>query len=677
VNKNRLLSLLTKYFNDPNLNILISTMLKCGVIEDHKVFFEKVGVPQGSVLAPFLFNIYMHEFDLFMESLIKQNQIFESSNTASISAKEYDKIFKEFHASKAHLVLKKYGSPDAVRQALTQKKKEHYKKYHRALSTNIKTRSILYVRYADDFLIGIVGPKKFAIQIKNGINGFIKSSLHLQIKKDEIINRNERSILFLGFLIKLPTVLKQTRIIPAKKEAILRYKKRSIARMSKVDLRIAKSFRIAFVKSISQAAAFQIKQGETISKQNMNILAKRVVSEIDFNQLPAKAKSLFLNIKYLKQELNKLDNRNIQELIDTFEALPFPDSTICEPVVSIELLKLKNQYLEGLRKIQNGLDESIYQKKRKLLLNRRKATIENQKKSSQIVKKEDWKDIYIEKTIRLADSLTHAKLNSEVPRLISINAPIMDIINKLRVKGFFHPTKSRCSSNRFLVHLENYEIVNCYSQIMDALLNYYAPVDNFSSIKNIVIQLKQGCAYTIAHKHNKNKSWVYLEYGQNCTILDGDQKLLAELPSENFISQNPTKYPKSSSKNIISLKLDEILSKYSFRLYQSKTILSECAVKGCTNSDIEIHNIQKLHRKKEKDGQISVFGLKGNRIKGIAAILTVSNRKQIPLCRQHHLEFQSGKFTKLDRSFLKEIYNTSIYSNQILQELYEKGTSDI
>ena len=677
VNKNRLLSLLTKHFNDPNLNIIISTMLKCGVIEDHKVFFEKLGVPQGSVLSPFLFNIYMHEFDKFMESLIKQNQIFESSDTASIAAKEYDKIFKEFHASKAHLVLKKYGSPEAVRQALIQKKKEHYKKYHRALGTNMKTRNILYARYADDFLIGIVGPKKFTIQIRNEINGFIKSNLHLQIKKDVIINRNERSILFLGFLIKLPAVRKKTRIIPAKKEAILRYKRRSIARMSKVDLRIAKSLRIALIKSISQAAAFQIKPGETIGKKNIDILAKRVVSEIDFNQLPAKAESLFLNIKYLKQELNKLDNRNIQELIDTFEALPFPDSKKCEPVVSIELLKLKNQFLEGLRKIQNESDESIYQKKRKLLLDRRKAAIENQKKGPRIVKKEDWKDISIEKTIRLADALTDAKLTSDVPRLISIHAPIIDIINKLRVKGFFHPTKSRCSSNRFLAHLENHEIVKCYSQIIHALLNYYAPVDNFSSIKGIVFQLKQGCVYTIAHKHNKNKSWVYLEYGQNCTILDGDQKLLAELPSENFISQKSTKYPKSSSKNSIGLELDEILRKYSFRLYKSKAILSECAVEGCTNSDIEIHHIQKLHRKKEKDGQISVLDLKGNRVKGIAAILTASNRKQIPLCRQHHLEFESGKFTKLDRSFLKEIYNTPIYHNQILQELYEKGTSDI
>lgn len=356
--------------------------------------------------------------------------------------------------------------------------------------------------------------------------------------------------------------------------------------------------------------------------------------------------------------------------------MPLPDSNKSEPVVSIELLKLKNQYLDGLKKIQNEIDESIYQKKRKLLLDKRKAAIENKKIGPRIVKKEEWKDISIEKTIKLADALTDAKLTSDVPRLISIHAPITDIINKLRVKGFFHPTKSRCSSNRFLAHLENHEIVKCYSQIIHSLLNYYAPVDNFSNIKGLVYQLKQGCIYTIAHKHNKNKSWVYLNYGQNCTILD-KKKLLAELPNDNYISQKSTKYPESSFKNNIGLEIDEILKKYSFRLYKSTAILSECAVEGCTNSDIEIHHIQKLYRKKEKNGQISVLDVKGNRVKGIAAILTASNRKQIPLCRQHHLEFESGKFTKLNRSFLKEIYNTPIYHNQILQELYENGISDL
>lgn len=675
VNKNKLLNLLTKHFNDPNLKILISIMLNSGVIEDHNVFFEKLGVPQGSVLSPFLFNVYMHEFDMFMESLIRKNQVLESPNSSTTAAKEYDKIFKEFHPSRAHLALKKYGNPDAVREAMVQKKKTHYKKYHRALGTNLKTRNVLYARYADDFLIGIVGPKQFATQIRNEINGFIKSNLHLHIKKDNIINRNNKSILFLGFLIKLPTVYKKTRLISAKREATLRYKKRSIARMSSLNTRIAKSLRLAFIKSLSEAAAFQIKKDETINKNNINILAKRVISEIDWNQLPANAKSLFLNIKYLKRELKNLDNLNVQQLTDTFKALPLPNSAKNQPVVSLELLRLKNEFLEGLAKLQSKLDESIYEKKRKLLLNRRDIALTNQK-SLRVVQKEAWKNISIEETNQLADALTDAKLASDVPRLISIHAPINEIVNRFRIKGFFHPTKSRYSSNRFMAHLEPYEIVRCYSQIIHTLLNYYSPVDNFSSIKGIVSQLKLGCVYTLAHKHNKTKHWVYLTYGRDCVIIeDKDQKVLAELPSDNYISQKSTKYPNLPINNTIGFELSEILRKYQFRLYRSNAILSNCAVENCQNSDIEIHHIKKLHRKIEKNGRISILDLKGNRVKGIAAILSASNRKQLPLCRQHHVEFESGKFTKINSSFLKEIYNTSIFDNQILEKLFNEGTS--
>lgn len=34
-------------------------------------------------------------------------------------------------------------------------------------------------RYADDFLVGIVGPRKFAVEIRDKINSFLKSNLHL------------------------------------------------------------------------------------------------------------------------------------------------------------------------------------------------------------------------------------------------------------------------------------------------------------------------------------------------------------------------------------------------------------------------------------------------------------------------------------------------------------------
>ena len=59
------------------------------------------------------------------------------------------------------------------------------------------------MRYADDFLVGVVGSKKMAVSIQKQINTFIKSNLHLKIKQNKIVNRNQGSVPFLGFRIYL------------------------------------------------------------------------------------------------------------------------------------------------------------------------------------------------------------------------------------------------------------------------------------------------------------------------------------------------------------------------------------------------------------------------------------------------------------------------------------------
>jgi Type II intron maturase len=361
----------------------------------------------------------------------------------------------------------------------------------------------------------------------------------------------------------------------------------------------------------------------------------------------------------------------VRQLTDTFKALPLPNSAENRSVISLELLKLKNEFLKGLEKLQRKLDKSIYEKKQKLLLNRRDTVLLSQK-GLKVVQNEAWGNISVEETNRLTD----AKLINSIPRLIAIHAPISDIVDRLRVKGFFHPTKSRYSSNRFIAHLETYEIVRCYSQIIHALLNYYSPVDNFSSVKGIVSQLKLGCIYTLAHKHNKTKQWAYLTYGKDCIITeDTSQKVLAELPSDNYISQKSKKYSNLPINSIIGFGVSEILKKYQFRLYKSNAILSSCAIENCQNSDVEIYHVKKLQRKIEKDGRISILDFKGNSVRGITAILSASNRKQLPLCRQHYVEFESGQFTKMNSLFLKKIYNTSIFDNQILEKLFNDGTN--
>lgn len=101
------------------------------------------------------------------------------------------------------------------------------------------------------------------------------------------------------------------------------------------------------------------------------------------------------------------------------------------------------------------------------------------------------------------------------------------------------------------------------------------------------------------------------------------------------------------------------------------------AVSGCRNTDIEIHHLKKLCRKVEKDGKISVLNRKSRRVKGSRAILSAMGRKQLPLCKMHHLAFECGVFSDLDPFYLKEVYNIKVPENNVLREVFTTGELNI
>ena len=69
-----------------------------------------------------------------------------------------------------------------------------------------------YIRYVDDFLIGIVGLRSLVLNAQKQIDTFIKSDLHLKIKQNQIVNRNEGSVKFLAFQIYFAAFYKKTRV---------------------------------------------------------------------------------------------------------------------------------------------------------------------------------------------------------------------------------------------------------------------------------------------------------------------------------------------------------------------------------------------------------------------------------------------------------------------------------
>src|SRR6266487_172642 len=71
INHELLMALLAKKIEDKRFLHLIQAMLDAGYLEDWTYHATYSGVPQGSICAPILANVYLHELDLFMKDTLK------------------------------------------------------------------------------------------------------------------------------------------------------------------------------------------------------------------------------------------------------------------------------------------------------------------------------------------------------------------------------------------------------------------------------------------------------------------------------------------------------------------------------------------------------------------------------------------------------------------------------
>jgi hypothetical protein len=175
---------------------LIHSGLKAGFIEK-KVLSNNLtmGTPQGSVLSPLLCNVYFHKLDVFMAELQER----------------YKKGFKR-PANKLYTSLQnrvKYMR----RKGLHITKMDEYKG---TLSKLINTPSLAYndsyirvhyLRYADNFVIGVEGSYQITLQIMEELKTFLLTlKLVLNEKKTKITKFNEKPIEFLGYKIMSPYI---------------------------------------------------------------------------------------------------------------------------------------------------------------------------------------------------------------------------------------------------------------------------------------------------------------------------------------------------------------------------------------------------------------------------------------------------------------------------------------
>ena len=190
-----LISLLRKRIKDERFIQLIWKFLRAGYVEDGKFVKTMKGTPQGGVASPILSNIYLHEFDEFVEKLTSNNE------TKMVSSKKYRMI--QSRAYQARKMAKK-SERYSERWKYYMEKNNKWRKIQMELPSkepqNPNGFIIQYVRYADDWVIGIKGTYQQAKLVFTESQKFFKEELCLEwnTTKSKLVKSNEELHEFLG-----------------------------------------------------------------------------------------------------------------------------------------------------------------------------------------------------------------------------------------------------------------------------------------------------------------------------------------------------------------------------------------------------------------------------------------------------------------------------------------------
>lgn len=195
-----LASLLEKKIEDQQFMDLYWKLVKAGLVEERLNRSDLLGVPQGRLLSPILSNVYLHELDLFMESLIEKHH--DKTLDVTIRFKEYDKITQRIKTLREKMAkIQDFDIQNELNNETHSLKKQQQKMLSRRMA-GIRLR---YVRYADNWIVGLISTPKFAETIRSEIQTFLKDQLKLELSLDKtkITDLLHDKASFLGFYLMI------------------------------------------------------------------------------------------------------------------------------------------------------------------------------------------------------------------------------------------------------------------------------------------------------------------------------------------------------------------------------------------------------------------------------------------------------------------------------------------
>lgn len=184
-----LIEILAERIKDNRFLRLIKGLLKAGYLEDWKYNATHSGSPQGGIISPILANIYLNRLDTFVEKTLLPEYTRGTKKKANPRYKHLD-----YRAS----VLRSKGQYEEAAEA-----RKEMKTIPSLMTDDENYRRLNYIRYADDFMLGFLGPKEEAEAIKAKLKTFIQEKMKLELSEEKTLITHARTeqAKFLGYEI--------------------------------------------------------------------------------------------------------------------------------------------------------------------------------------------------------------------------------------------------------------------------------------------------------------------------------------------------------------------------------------------------------------------------------------------------------------------------------------------
>lgn len=193
-----LVGILRERISDDRFIRLIRKFLKAGYVEDWTFHNTYSGMPQGGIVSPILANIYLDKLDKYVKEYIRHFDM----GTKRRPGKESNDLANERKRTVRKLKKVKDGTEKAALVARLKAIEQERAAFPSGDEMDGSYRRLKYIRYADDFILGVIGSKEDALRIKEDIKSFLSESLALELSEEKtLITHTGKSAKFLGYEI--------------------------------------------------------------------------------------------------------------------------------------------------------------------------------------------------------------------------------------------------------------------------------------------------------------------------------------------------------------------------------------------------------------------------------------------------------------------------------------------